>query len=152
MRNFYFVLLVSKKIHKFTDFILTRQPHGRKRHICQFSGKILVKPDSCPRPAFLPECICALSEDAPGGTVSQAFPLWANWPRSHSKISSAERRILFERRLCQSYSLRVFVQRLHQKAHWPKAVVAGEHGGAGIFHPPVVEPLASVAQSQHKGR
>ena len=48
--------------------------------------------------------------------------------------------------------LGVLVQGFDQKTHRTKAVVAGEHGRLGIFHPAVIEVLTAVAQGQYKGR
>ena len=43
------------------------------------------------------------------------------------------------------------VQRLQQKTDRPEAVVAGQHGGLLVFHPPVVDVLPAAGQRHHKG-
>ena len=53
-------------------------------------------------------------------------------------------------RCCES--IHVLVERLEQEGDRAEAVVAGEHGGARIFHPAVIEALCAVGEGKGKRR
>lgn len=44
-----------------------------------------------------------------------------------------------------------FIQRLYVEADRAKAVIAADHCGLGIFHPPIIEILTAVGKSHYEG-